>query len=42
VVSKEGQQVVENVGYYPLSEKDRLASVGKLGTDRNTARKSGS
>jgi len=30
VVSKDGQTVVENVGYYPLNEKDRLASASKL------------
>ena len=33
VVSKEGQEVVEKVGYYPLSEKDRVASVARLGGD---------
>ena len=32
VVSKDGQTVVENVGYYPLNEKDRLASASKLST----------
>jgi len=32
VVSKDGQAVVENVGYYPLNEKDRLASASKLST----------
>ena len=26
VVSADGQAVVENVGYYPLNEKDRAAS----------------
>lgn len=31
VLSKEGQQVVENVGYYPLSEADRVASLARLG-----------
>jgi ABC-type phosphate transport system substrate-binding protein len=31
VVSKDGQAVVENVGYYPLSETDRVASAAKLG-----------
>lgn len=31
VVSAEGQKVVENVGYYPLNEKDRMASSSKLG-----------
>jgi phosphate transport system substrate-binding protein len=31
VVSKEGQGVVEKVGYYPLNEKDRVASSAKLG-----------
>ena len=31
VVSKEGQEVVEKVGYYPLNEKDRQASAAKLG-----------
>jgi len=30
VVSKEGQEVVEKVGYYPLNEKDRQASAAKL------------
>lgn len=30
VLSKEGQQVVENVGYYPLSEADRQASMARL------------
>lgn len=32
VVSKEGQEVVEKVGYYPLNEKDRMASAAKLGS----------
>lgn len=32
VVSKEGQEVVERVGYYPLNEKDRVASAAKLGS----------
>jgi phosphate transport system substrate-binding protein len=31
VVSKEGQDIVEKVGYYPLNEKDRVASAAKLG-----------
>ena len=31
VVSDEGQKVVENVGYYPLSPNDRTASAAKLG-----------
>ncbi len=31
VVSKDGQKVVENVGYYPLNEKDRAASAALLG-----------
>jgi phosphate transport system substrate-binding protein len=31
VLSKEGQAVVENVGYYPLNEKDRAASAARLG-----------
>ena len=31
VLSKEGQAVVENVGYYPLNEADRKASLAKLG-----------
>ncbi|MFQ5663419.1 MAG: PstS family phosphate ABC transporter substrate-binding protein [Terriglobia bacterium] len=30
VVSQEGQEVVEKVGYYPLSEQDRVASAAKL------------
>jgi phosphate transport system substrate-binding protein len=30
VVSKDGQAVVENVGYYPLSEADRVASAARL------------
>ncbi len=29
-VSKQGQEVVEKVGYYPLNETDRQASVAKL------------
>ena len=32
VVSKEGQDIVEKVGYYPLNEKDRIASAAKLGS----------
>ena len=36
VVSREGQEVVEKVGYYPLNEKDRLASVAKLGPGAKT------
>jgi phosphate transport system substrate-binding protein len=32
VVTKEGQAVVENVGYYPLNENARAASAAKLGT----------
>ena len=36
VVSREGQAVVEKVGYYPLNEKDRLASAAKLGTGAKT------
>jgi phosphate transport system substrate-binding protein len=39
VVSKDGQQVVENVGYYPLSEKDRLASAAKLSGGKAVASK---
>jgi phosphate transport system substrate-binding protein len=31
VVSKQGQEVVQKVGYYPLNEKDRQASAAKLG-----------
>ena len=43
VVSKEGQKVVENVGYYPLNEKDRQASVAKLsGGGKQTAKAGGS
>jgi phosphate transport system substrate-binding protein len=34
VVSAEGQKVVENVGYYPLNEKDRAASAAKMGAPR--------
>jgi phosphate transport system substrate-binding protein len=30
-VSEDGQKVVENVGYYPLSPNDRVASASKLG-----------
>ncbi len=30
VLSKEGQEVVENVGYYPLNEQARQASLAKL------------
>ena len=36
VVSREGQAVVEKVGYYPLNEKDRLASAAKLGPGAKT------
>ncbi len=32
VLSAEGQKVVENVGYYPLNESDRVASSAKLGS----------
>lgn len=41
VLSKDGQNVVENVGYYPLNEEDRLASAFKLGgaKTRTTAAK---
>jgi len=39
VVSKDGQQVVENVGYYPLSEKDRVASAAKLSGGKAVASK---
>jgi len=39
VVSKDGQKVVENVGYYPLSEKDRTASMARLGTTNGKAAK---
>ncbi|MGH9777124.1 MAG: phosphate ABC transporter substrate-binding protein [Candidatus Acidiferrales bacterium] len=38
VVSKDGQQVVENVGYYPLNEKDRQASAAKLTGGKQTAK----
>lgn len=38
-LSKDGQAVVENVGYYPLNEKDRLASAGKLGGGKEAAAK---
>ena len=37
VVSKEGQEVVEKVGYYPLNEKDRQASAAKLGSSKTQA-----
>jgi phosphate transport system substrate-binding protein len=37
VLSKEGQTVVENVGYYPLSDRDRLASLAKLGPAKDRA-----
>ncbi len=30
VLSREGQQVVERVGYYPLREQDRIASLERL------------
>ena len=36
-LSKEGQTVVENVGYYPLSDRDRLASLAKLGPSKDRA-----
>jgi phosphate binding protein len=42
VVSPEGQKVVENVGYYPLSETARRASVAKLTGGSRAASKSGS
>jgi len=38
VVSKDGQAVVEKVGYYPLSEKDRVVSAAKLGGGGKAAR----
>ena len=38
VLSKAGQAVVEKVGYYPLSERDRLASVARLGGPRAAQR----
>ncbi len=41
VVSKEGQKVVENVGYYPLNENDRLASAAKLGGQAKGKAKAG-
>jgi len=41
VVSKEGQQVVEKVGYYPLNEKDRQASAAKLTGGGKQAAKAG-
>lgn len=37
VVSKDGQAVVENVGYYPLNETDRVASAAKLTGASQTA-----
>lgn len=37
VVSKDGQSVVENVGYYPLNETDRVASAAKLTGASQTA-----
>ena len=37
VLSKEGQTVVEKVGYYPLSDRDRLASLAKLGLAKDRA-----
>ncbi|MGH9812204.1 MAG: phosphate ABC transporter substrate-binding protein [Candidatus Acidiferrales bacterium] len=41
VVSKEGQEVVEKVGYYPLNEKDRQTSAAKLAGGKQAARASG-
>ena len=41
VVSKEGQKVVENVGYYPLNENDRMASAAKLGGGKAQKAKAG-
>ena len=40
VVSKEGQEVVEKVGYYPLNENDRLAAAARLdaGKAKTTAK----
>lgn len=41
VVSKEGQEVVEKVGYYPLNDKDRSAAAAKLdaGKAKTTAKR---
>ncbi len=41
VLSKEGQGVVENVGYYPLSDKDRQASAAKLTGGKQAAKAGG-
>ena len=41
VVSKEGQEVVEKVGYYPLNENDRMASAAKLGGGKAQKAKAG-
>ncbi len=44
VVSDEGQKIVENVGYYPLNDKDRVASAAKLGgaaASKSGAKKAG-
>ena len=41
VVSKEGQEVVEKVGYYPLNEKDRQTSAAKLTGGKQAAKASG-
>lgn len=38
VVSKDGQTVVKDVGYYPLSETDRAAAAAKLGAARAPAK----
>jgi phosphate transport system substrate-binding protein len=40
-LSKEGQQVVEKVGYYPLSETDLAASLAKLGGGKGKLTASG-
>ncbi len=41
VVSKEGQEVVEKVGYYPLNETDRQASAAKLTGGKQAAKAGG-
>jgi phosphate transport system substrate-binding protein len=41
VLSKDGQAVVENVGYYPLNENDRVASLARLsnGKEKTSAQR---
>jgi phosphate transport system substrate-binding protein len=42
VLSTDGQKVVENVGYYPLNEKDRAAAAAMVGGNSKARAKAGS